>query len=313
MKYALIADIHGNLPALQAVLDDAQRNDVDALIFIGDYIFDLPWPNEVVSLLRSLPNATLIKGNREGYLDALVQQDQADWTSRQMGGLYWTYRALSQEYRDFLMNLPIQQVIPLPHSNHTILAMHNVNDLITGTSLQEIDTSWFRKNMEKEPFTHEAFLAQMHRRIQEDERLQEIVLEIPSHLIVFGHTHLQWHAFVGDTCILNPGSCGLPLDGNTQAAYTIVDFEHDGFSICEKRVGYDIESAIREAMDTTLYTQATFWSDLVIKQLRTAIDIVDPFFEHIDQLAISRGVFKKPYDNDLWSMAEASYRKIAKL
>lgn len=49
MKIAIISDVHGNYPALLAVISDAIRNNVDQFIFVGDYIFDLPYPNEVQS------------------------------------------------------------------------------------------------------------------------------------------------------------------------------------------------------------------------------------------------------------------------
>lgn len=48
MKFAIISDIHGNYPALVKVIEDANLNDVDRFIFIGDYIFDLPFSNDVV-------------------------------------------------------------------------------------------------------------------------------------------------------------------------------------------------------------------------------------------------------------------------
>ena len=71
MRTAVISDVHGNYPALAAVLKDAYENKVDKFIFTGDYIFDVPFSNEVVRLLMEMKagesdNAHIIKGNKEG-------------------------------------------------------------------------------------------------------------------------------------------------------------------------------------------------------------------------------------------------------
>jgi len=69
MRIAIISDVHGNYPTLVKVIEDAVANTVDKFIFAGDYIFDLPFSNEVVRLLMKLENAHIIKGNKENYLN----------------------------------------------------------------------------------------------------------------------------------------------------------------------------------------------------------------------------------------------------
>lgn len=56
MKYAVIADIHGNMPALRAVLEDARQQGAQAWLLAGDYCVSAPWFNKVVSCIRSLPD-----------------------------------------------------------------------------------------------------------------------------------------------------------------------------------------------------------------------------------------------------------------
>ncbi len=85
MKIAIISDVHGNYPALLTVISDAIRNNVDQFIFVGDYIFDLLYPNEVTELIRSLKNAYVIQGNKEGYLKWLRVENQNNWIYDQMG------------------------------------------------------------------------------------------------------------------------------------------------------------------------------------------------------------------------------------
>ena len=68
MKYAIIADVHGNFPALQLVLEDAKKHQVDGYLLAGDYSIRAPWFNDVIPTLRSLPNVRAICGNEEKYL-----------------------------------------------------------------------------------------------------------------------------------------------------------------------------------------------------------------------------------------------------
>ena len=65
---ALLYDIHGNLPALEAVLDDARGHDVDGWLLGGDMAPFGAWPAETVARLRELPDATWIRGNTERWL-----------------------------------------------------------------------------------------------------------------------------------------------------------------------------------------------------------------------------------------------------
>jgi predicted phosphodiesterase len=68
VSLGLLYDIHGNLPALEAVLEDAQRDGVDRWLLGGDYGSTSPWPGETLARLRQLPNATWIRGNGERWL-----------------------------------------------------------------------------------------------------------------------------------------------------------------------------------------------------------------------------------------------------
>jgi len=80
LRYAIVADIHGNLIALKAVLNDIYKNKVDKIILLGDYYFDFPWTNEIVDLIRNIKNSYAVKGNKEDYLKNLENQDQSSWT-----------------------------------------------------------------------------------------------------------------------------------------------------------------------------------------------------------------------------------------
>ena len=84
MKFAIISDIHGNLPALNAVIADAERENVDKYIFVGDYCLSNPFPDECITRMKNIPNKYIIRGNEEIYLKNLDGKDQSTWTDGQM-------------------------------------------------------------------------------------------------------------------------------------------------------------------------------------------------------------------------------------
>ena len=65
MKYAVISDVHGNLPALQAVLEDIRQQEITHCLFLGDYCISGPWPDQCIETIRAIPEKTVIRGNEE--------------------------------------------------------------------------------------------------------------------------------------------------------------------------------------------------------------------------------------------------------
>ena len=80
MKYAIISDIHGNFPAMQAVLKDVKEQEISSFIFAGDYCISGPWPDECIDAIRAIPEKHIIRGNEEKYLENLIDEDQSLWT-----------------------------------------------------------------------------------------------------------------------------------------------------------------------------------------------------------------------------------------
>ena len=84
MKYAVISDVHGNLPALQAVLENIRQQEITHCLFLGDYCISGPWPDQCIEMIRAIPEKTVIRGNEEKYLENLIGQDPSGWTDGQM-------------------------------------------------------------------------------------------------------------------------------------------------------------------------------------------------------------------------------------
>ena len=113
----LLSDIHGNLPALETVINDAsQRADVASVWAMGDSIGYGAQPNEVVELLRALPGLAMVKGNHEAA--AIGEISIANFNPSAAAAAAWTADTLTAETRDFLTALPlvvVQSGITLCH------------------------------------------------------------------------------------------------------------------------------------------------------------------------------------------------------
>ena len=197
----LLYDIHGNLPALQAVLADAERIAVDRWLLGGDYVTPSPWPLETLDRLRRLDNATWIRGNGERWLREPPQDrpEVLESYERFLGGF-------PEEEIDWLYALPAQAQLD------GVLYVH-------GSPLSDVES------FAPEPEEGEG-------------RLLEGVRD---RVIVFGHSHQQFRRpGPAGTTLVNPGSVGMPLDGDRRAAWAVSprpgEFE---FRRCE----YDVERA----------------------------------------------------------------------
>jgi putative phosphoesterase len=102
MRVAALYDVHGNLPALEAVLAEVGREAVDAIVIGGDIAAGPPQPREVVELVRSLPNAHCIRGNADRLRDPEFAGDE---------GLAWLLERIDDDQADWLVSLPFSVVL----------------------------------------------------------------------------------------------------------------------------------------------------------------------------------------------------------
>ncbi|MEJ2679749.1 MAG: metallophosphoesterase family protein, partial [Gemmatimonadota bacterium] len=200
MRYALMGDIHGNLPALEAVLAalDA-RGDVDVVAHLGDLVGYAPWPNEVVSLLR----ARGIMGVAGNY-DSTVATDHdhcgcayQDPRQEELAHISygWTREHVTPETKAYLGGLPFRlDLRPLGghRAGPTLYLVHGAPTL---------NTLYWK---EDRPDT---FCAKMAGRLGAK----------PGDVVAFGHTHLPGRREVGGVHVVNAGSVGRPKDGDPRA------------------------------------------------------------------------------------------------
>lgn len=207
---ALLYDLHGNLPALQAVLADAEDSGADHYLLGGDYALFGAWPVETVERLRAL-DATWIRGN----VDRWAAEPDDDEIPEQVRAAVHRGRELQGEAMVAeLAGLPEQQVVDGVRYCHA----SPLSDL---------------RGFSPTP----------------DESDAELLAGAAEWRIVFGHTHVQFsRTAAGGIELVNPGSVGIPLDGDHRAAYALVA---DDGAVDLRRVAYDFQAsadAVRERL-----------------------------------------------------------------
>ncbi|MCG7367469.1 metallophosphatase family protein [Pantoea sp. ACRSH] len=223
MKLAVISDIHGNLPALDAVLADIQSQGVDQIVNLGDIVSGGLFPAETADRLMPLDIPT-VRGNHERQLLEL------DFSDMSLSDRH-AFKSLQAAHWRWLKNLPAELTF-----SEDILMVHGVpgDDLVY--LLEEVTASGVRPSSEA--------------------RVLALIASRSESLILCGHTHIPRKMRLADgRLIVNPGSVGLQAydddtpcahvmeSGSPHARYAIVE-QHNGLWNAELRaVEYDWESA----------------------------------------------------------------------
>lgn len=228
MRVAVLADIHGNLPALEAVLSHlGEQEGTDEVWVLGDLAVFCPYPVEVLERLAALPQARFVMGNTDRYLVTgrrplqMSVQDEAQWSrlpaflEERDANFRWTISRLSYKWYSFLSELPFQQRLEVPGFG-AVVGVH-------GSPLGDEVGIW--------PETT-------------DEELRCMLEDIDCRMLVCGHTHHALERGLDGMGVVNVGSVGLPLDGDRRAAYATLDFEDGDCHAVIHRVEYDVDEVL---------------------------------------------------------------------
>lgn len=188
MRFAIISDIHGNLPALDAVLEDAKNNNIDSFIFVGDYCLSNPYPDECIQRMRDLDKKYIIRGNEEKYLENLIDKDQTMWTDGQMQISYYCYRTISTDNLDFLLSMP--NTLELSFNDVNLHVAHSSAEFIDDCEHKEWSTSKVAKRYANRIVTSDSFRSDIHNYFEGNDRFQQIFSELEQGVYIFGHSHI---------------------------------------------------------------------------------------------------------------------------
>jgi len=304
MKYAILADTHGNNFALQYVLADAKAQGVDKYLFLGDYAQGSS-QNAVVETIRNTNPAVVIRGNGEGYFDAIRGKDSSELTDEQFKPVYWTYNALSAQNLDYLAALPETAVIT--DGGFEIHLAHAMGLFFRTPRLAAFHSREFRLRMDEKPFTHEEYLCYARSALLATPSVVDEIRGMDKGIYLFGHNHLQFHMEYEGRVFINPGSCGQPLDCDTRAPYTILTIDGNGYHVDERRVEYDVNLEINELDNCGFTEYASTWCQVQKFSLQTASDAFEPFVMHLVETAKKMGEHTQPVSNAAFNAAVATW------
>lgn len=222
MKYAILADIHANLEALQAVLEDMKQQGCTHSACLGDIVGYNANPKECLDIIRGM-NIPCVKGNHDEYCSSEIPPN--GFNPKALRAVEWTRQQLTEADRVWLRDLKYVQRVA-----HFIIVHATLN----------VPQRW--------EYVFDKLAATAHFTFQNAE------------LCFYGHTHIPV-AFVRDTQVrggtyskfrmergknyfVNPGAVGQPRDNNPKAAYVIYD--EDSRTIELRRVSYDIGGAMEK-------------------------------------------------------------------
>lgn len=233
MPIAAIYDIHGHLPALEAVLADIGRLEVDAILVGGDLAAG-PMPREVLDLLMSLGSrARFIRGNADREMVTLYDRYRNSGPEGKSAAPemdVWAAQQLTVTQRDFLARLPERLVLDIEKLG-PVLFCHG-----SPRSDDEIIT-----------------------RTTGERRMGAMLTGVTEQVIVCGHSHVQFDRFVAGKRVVNPGSVGMAYEGTPGAYWALF-----GPAVTLKHTTYDVERAAR-LIRATPFPDAEQFAETILK------------------------------------------------
>ncbi|WP_370418430.1 metallophosphoesterase [Streptomyces sp. QH1-20] len=238
---AVLSDIHGVLPALEAVLDEPDVRAADRIVLTGD-ITAGPQPTQVLDLLTGLGDRVVwISGNadrelleyRRGRRDAIADPI-APWAAEQ----------LREDHLALLARLPTSLTLTLRGMGKVLFCHATPRD---DEEVVLVDSSL--------------------------DRWQEVfgALDADIRTVVLGHTHMPFVRLAHGRLVINPGSVGMPY-GRTGAHWALL-----GPGVELRTTNFDIEAAIAQATRNSAYPEITEWADCFLRARATDADALGAF------------------------------------
>ncbi|MEX2355967.1 MAG: metallophosphoesterase family protein, partial [Thermaerobacterales bacterium] len=218
IRLALLSDVHGNLPALEAVLDDIRAQGADACVVLGDVAVMGPFPEECVARVQDL-GAPVVRGNTDEDLAAAPPAERADqarhWHRR---ALLWGRDRLTPVAVDWLRQLPVAREIEFGG-----LALR-IFHATPGSTRPRIPPD-----------------------AADDDLLHQCFAGSEARLAAYGHIHVPYVRTAKGRRIVNPGPVSLSRAGDARASYCVVDIDGNSLSVTLRAVPFDSRRLLQAA------------------------------------------------------------------
>jgi predicted phosphodiesterase len=241
-RLAILADLHGNLPALEAVLQDLSQFRVDRVIVAGDLVNWGPFSAQVLERVTR-EGCAVVRGNAEFYLlDYNTRRAPAEWNDHSFYPLLpWLRQQLNGRWHNVIAAWPDTLCLRFPDAP-PIRVFHG------------------SPRSPQEPIY----------RISTTEEVEAILAGVEETTVVAGHTHLALERQVGRWHILNPGSVGGPADGDPAASYMLLEGNEAGWRPTFRRIPFGYEPLWQEYERQKFLDERGVIGRFVVQEFKTA-------------------------------------------
>lgn len=224
MKILLLADIHGNFPALEAIEHYFKGTQFDCIVNCGDTVVYAPFPNEVIQWLRD-KKALSILGNTDKKVIKLLKGKTFKKPAKPEKRIMYSQTAdiLDKECSQYLMGLPISREVPLIR-----------------TTSPPVDKGELLGVFHGSPAAPHEFLFD----ISPENRFLELASQFPYRIIVTGHSHTPYHIKSLSSHFINPGSAGRMFDGDPRVSCAVLRFSRNTVKVTHYRIEYNVKAVI---------------------------------------------------------------------
>jgi predicted phosphodiesterase len=246
---ALLSDIHGNLPALEAVVADIRATAPDAVYVLGDMINGCPWSAEVVDLLISLGWPMLLGNHDDAVLQLGTPRMEPRYADRnRYPALWWTRGHLPQGHQEILERLP----------RELSLAFDDAPRLRLVHGLPGNFSAGFR------PDSPEVWAVRK-------------LASVAEGTVAGGHTHVPMVRRIGQWQVINSGSVGVPYDGDTRASWVRLRGDTDGWQAEIRRVSYDLAAVDEGYRNSGLLAEGGAMGEMFRRSVLSGLPWVSDF------------------------------------
>lgn len=251
LTLAVVADVHGNLPALEAVLDDLATIRPDAVVFAGDFVNRGPQSGAVMSRVLTL-GIPAISGNHDTWLCSLSRGEgiPPEWATSWWTPVRLAVAELAPEHIAWLEALPPTMRVELPGAQ-PVLVVHG-------------SPRHSREGMG---------------RMRTDAEVAQSLAGVVETTVIGAHIHYPYERRVGGTHVVTVGAVGCPFNGDVSAQYGLFTWDGARWRFTHRSVAYDHEPVYAAWREGGYLSDGSLASELMLLEHRTARTHYVPFWE----------------------------------